>query len=179
MTGIILSFVSTIAAICGIYFGTDFAKQATETGNSFEKTASHDENPKSLFVTSDVIVSPIIEENSLRGYIVAKYAMSLVEEGKKPLSVPNEILLNDAFYTSIYESRSYDSVRDTIPDASVITDSFLAAANRSAGSMRFENALLQQFDVFEPGGMRRKNVQERSIKEAEKTEKTAKSADKH
>ena len=173
--GFLLTFLSTTAALCGIYFGAEFAGDIDGMSAGPKDTAQHEAKTAPQFAAPDIIVYPMQKGNALGSYLVVRFALQLSDMAAEPSVLSNDIFLADAFYASMFKTRISADTPDTLPKPDEISDLFLDEANRSAASKRFEAALLQQFDVFEPDAVRRKNVRERKTSEPEPKAKSASS----
>jgi hypothetical protein len=173
--GFLQILLTTTAALAGIYFGAEFAKRNDPAGAETNNKAAHHSQTAPRFVAPDIIVYPLQKGNALGGYVVFRFAMAIGNASSEVPLLQDDILLADAFYASMFRTRNSADMPDKLPDPDEIAGLFLDEANRSAGSKRFEAALLQQFDVFEPDAVRRKNVRERKTSEPEPKAKSASS----
>lgn len=171
--GILLTLLSTAAALGGIYFGAGLAKKYDGSNIGQNRAALHKVEAAPQFAAPDIFVYPLQRENALGGYLVVRFALPIADMAAESSVLSDEILLADAFYASMFMMRTSVDTSDKFPQPDEIADVFLQTANRSAASPRFEAALWQQFDVFEPEAMRRKNVRERNISEPETKTKAA------
>ncbi len=164
MMGIPLILLSTLAALSGIYFGL---QMATKTQPPDQEVAGAEQvlaSPR--YAVPEIFVYPMQNENGLADYLVVRVAVSLAKNASE-VSIPaDDVLLADAFYSTIFAMRSRIAGFDSLPAPESMADALIEQANSGSGLKRFERAFLQQFDVFEPDGMRRKNVRERNIEPA-------------
>jgi hypothetical protein len=159
----LLVLVATAAALAGIYLGTEIAG-SSELAEPNDAVARNDEEAP-RFATPDIFVYPLQSGNALGGYLVMRFALPLERLADDTVVLPDDAVLADAFYASVFSLRTSPENPDVLPPLQALSDKFVAAANLNAGSRRFNAALLQQFDVFDPKAMRRKNVRERDAAE--------------
>lgn len=167
-----LILVAMSAALTGLYFGSQVAGRAQMPAGEIAvaehvKTSPH-------YAVPDVLVFPMQNEKGLAGYFVARIAVSLDQAAPLVTVLPDDVVLADAFYAAIFSLRAPVEQTDKVPDPGTIAEQLLAHANSGSGKLRFEQVFLQQFDVFEPEGLRRKNVRERNVEPtAEEAKKPA------
>ena len=158
MKGMPFILVSIVSALAGIFFG---AKSVVQRAGVEGKQISQIEATQPNFVAPDIIVYPLQEGNTLGGYLVVRFVLALAAEEKMESAYPDETLLADALYTSMFSIRSTGSGSDMLPPLEILTSEMIKTANLNAGYSRYEGVLFQQFDYFEPNTIRRKNVHER------------------
>jgi hypothetical protein len=159
MNGVPFILLSTMSALVGIYFGGKFATQ-NESVEGIKNNETEIAQP--LFVTPDIFVYPLHAGNKLTGYFVARFVLPLAIGGDEKSEFPDDAITSDAFYAAMFSMRSPSGTLDSIPSMEKLTSAFIGSANVNAGYPRYEGALLQQFDYFEPDAMRRKNVRDRN-----------------
>lgn len=161
----VLALISTVSALAGIYMGARFAVPALEHKAVAGAPGEHGEALVPSYVAPELFVYPLQDGNALGGYVVARFVVQLKPGAAELVPIPDPVVLADAFYTSMFALRTQKKATDEPPPVDKLAASLLDAANSNAGNMRFENILVQQFDVFEPNTMRRQNVRDRMNKE--------------
>ena len=161
MMGLALILTSTLSAIAGILLGVSVAARPAGEEADVNEPQGHAATTQQRFISPEVFVYPMQSGNALSGYMVVRLVLPLAGQAGAAGNVPDEIVIADAFYASLFSMRSGDGLSDTLPSIDQLTSNFLLAANQNAGGQRYKSALVQQFDVFEPDTMRRKNVRDR------------------
>lgn len=159
MSGIPLILISILSALTGIFFGVK-AAEPVDIGEEIKAT-QHD-SVQQQYIAPDIFFYPLHEGNKLIGYSVIRFVLPLAVAQDENPEFPDETMLSDAFYSAMFSMRSHGDVFDALPPLDMLTSAFINAANASAGYSRYDGALLQQFDYFEPNAMRRKNVHDRN-----------------
>ena len=155
MTGLPFIVVSIAFTLAGIFFG---AHSVAHTEGSERKQAGQLEAAQANFVAPDIIVYPLQAGNTLGGYLVLRLVLQLASVEEEKSALPDETVLAEALYSSIFSMRSYGSESDTLPTLETLTSTLIKTANSNVGYPRYEGVLFQQFDYFEPNTIRRKNV---------------------
>lgn len=164
MINLFFSLVAIAASVAGIFAGQKLARVKTETPSAAD--LAHPANPE--FVTPDILVFPVIGSGDLSGYMVTRFSLQIKNRNASRSPVGDDILLSDAFYSAAFELTGSAQPTDEVPNISELADKFLERANEEAGTARFKSALVQQFDLFDRYGLRRKNVRERQVQQDEK-----------
>ncbi|MCW4113725.1 hypothetical protein NPA31_001955 [Aurantimonas sp. MSK8Z-1] len=98
---------------------------------------------------TDPITVPVIYEDKIRGYILARFVYTIDGKTVAGLAVPPDPFMLDEAYRVIYSAKGFDFDRPERYDVAKLTEDIKKAVNARYKKDIVEDVLIEQFDYIE------------------------------
>ncbi|MBB3996381.1 hypothetical protein [Aureimonas pseudogalii] len=134
--------------VCVVALGTSYA---VATMRSSETTAA----PKEAdyfegldYRKTDGIAVPLIAENAIQGYVLARFVYTIDGETAAKLAVPPDPIILDEAFRAVYSVSGFDFRNPERYDLQALLGSIKESVNKRYGQKVVEDVMVDQFDFM-------------------------------
>lgn len=127
------------------------------------------------YVKTEMISVPVMKNQAIDGYFLARLVYTVEPEKAKKLSLPAEALLTDLVYTYLYANPQIDFVTRGNLDLDAMRNGIRDSVNAHVGDKLVHEVLIEQIDYLSKEEIRGNSVRRR----AEPFEKKAETSSGH
>ncbi|SJZ82279.1 hypothetical protein [Consotaella salsifontis] len=146
--------------VCVVTLGSSyFAASFAEKSQQAAEVAAADAKPSYFegldYRKTDPLTVPIIADNEIRGYILARFVYTIDGKTLAQLKVPPEPFLVDQAFQAVYSLKGFDFNRPERYDLKKLTADMKEAVNQRFGQNVVEEVLVDQFDYIDKKDVKR------------------------
>jgi len=157
-----IKFVIAAVWICAVTVGSIFFAFSApkSTGGEEPKAAPYFGGLD--YVKTDVLSVPLIKQNSVQGYFLARFVYTVDPGRMGAMSVPLENILIDQAFSYIYDSPLVDFTRTDRLDLDAFRNELRDSINARVGEKLIHEVLIEQVDYLSKQEIRDNSARRRS-----------------
>lgn len=161
-----IKFIVAAIWICGVTVGSIFF-----AFSSTRDKPADEAKPAAYFggldyVKTDVISVPIVVENAVQGYFIARFVYTAEQKKLAAMSVPAESVLIDEIYTYLYSNPMIDFTQAKKIDIGAFRTNLRDAINKRLGEDIINEVLIEQVDFLSKDEIRNNAMRRRNARPA-------------
>lgn len=155
-----IKFVFAAMWIAAVSIGSVFYSFQT---NQAEDSA--EETPAFLggldYVNTDIISVPVLREDGVVGYFLARLVYTVEPDIMKKLSIPANVLIVDKVYDHLFANPQIDWSNRTTVDLDAFTDGVRDSINEEVGQTLVHDVMVEQIDFLSKSEIRDNTLRRR------------------
>ncbi|QPC85415.1 hypothetical protein GA830_00630 [Mesorhizobium sp. NBSH29] len=106
------------------------------------------------YVKTDVISVPVVKDNAINGYFIARLVYTVDPEKMKKLSIPAQSLIVDEVYTYLFSHPGIDFSAADMLDMDVFKTGIKDSLNKRVGDTLVHEVIVEQLDYLSKADIR-------------------------
>ena len=158
-----IKFIVAAIWICGVTAGSIFF-----AFSSTRDKPADEAKPAAYFggldyVKTDVISVPVVVENAVQGYFIARFVYTAEQKKLAAMTVPAESVLIDEVYTYLYSNPMIDFTQAKKIDIGAFRTGLRDAINKRLGEDVINEVLIEQVDFLSKDEIRNNAMRRRTV----------------
>lgn len=158
-----IKFVVAAIWICGVTVGSIFFAFSSTMDSATEEAKPAPYFGGLDYVKTDVISVPVVHENIVQGYFIARFVYTAEQKKLAAMTVPAESILIDEVFTYLYSNPMIDFTQAKKIDINAFRTGLRDAINKRMGEDLVNEVMIEQVDFLSKdeirnNAMRRRNV---------------------
>ncbi|WP_182084903.1 hypothetical protein [Aureimonas sp. ME7] len=134
--------------VCLVTLGSGYAVANLAGASASEAPKAPDYFEGLDYKKTDSIAVPVIAENAIQGYVMARFVYTIDGETASKLAVPPEPIILDQAFKTVYSVSDFDFQHPERYDLSALMASLRDGVNAKYGRKVVEEVMVDQFDFL-------------------------------
>lgn len=134
--------------VCLVSLGSSYVMASMQAGASSGEGSEPTYFDGLDYRATDGITVPMISENTIKGYILARFVYTVDGETANSLTVPPDPFLLDAAFRTLYSTEGFSFERPERYDLTALTTGIRDTVNERFGQEIIHEVLVEQFDYI-------------------------------
>ncbi|WP_062212621.1 hypothetical protein [Aureimonas sp. AU12] len=134
--------------VCLVTLGSGYAVATLRSGETVEAQKEPDYFEGLDYKKTDTIAVPLISENAIQGYVLARFVYTIDGETAAKLAVPPDPIILDEAFRAVYSVSGFDFRNPERYDLPALLASIKEAVNTRYGQKVVEDVMIDKFDFM-------------------------------